>query len=176
MRRSQGPLVATPVILSLFLGTMGAPTNAVGPDHRLIVLTVEREGVAGMTGLEWTIWADGHWTGEYLRPGKSGVQRERLAEGTLQAQQLRTVSEAIGHADFASLPSCMGEAPPVNAQRHSLEVNGKRVTLLGVSSRGRRDLAKQIKRQYGNGREMGQEVRRFLDLMQAVETAVSGDR
>jgi len=173
--RSWRPVLLALIFLRFFAGPLAMPTRAACPDNQLIALTVERDGIAGTTGYEWSIFQDGKWSKSRISLDKTGTHRERLEGGSLTPQELKHVEEAIGKSEFASLPDQIGEAPKVNAQRHSLEVNGKRVCLFGVSSRGAKDLAKQIENYYGTDGKMGEDAHRFLDLMRAVETSVAGN-
>lgn|GEM_PF-6562859 len=129
-----------------------------------------------MTGYEWTIYLDGKWSKARIAGANTGTQKEPIGSGMLEPQRLKKLEAAISAADFASLPKQIGEAPKVNAQTYSLEANGRFVRLQGVSSRGAKDLATQIRKQQGVDRDLPLGMLRFLDLMQAVETAVADDK
>jgi hypothetical protein len=161
------------VCATLFYAT---PRKSDAEEDQRIVFRIERDGVAGVSGYEWTVSPDGHWTQRYFLHSTDAEMTEEVSKGTLTAMENESVRKALKDANFAVMPRELGEAPKVNAERLTLEVGDKKVSVLDSATSGQSKISRQLQTQYDSRKEMTNDKKHFLDALQALENVLQSDR
>jgi hypothetical protein len=133
-------IVSVCLSFSLILGTVALPSGRRVLANGCMLkttLTVKdtQDGFAGTTGTVWTIGSD--CTFRVSRLFGQHVAEPHL-QGSLTPEQQARLSAILAKATEAELPAQMGETPPVNPRRITLEYGGK-VSVLSMRP-GDRDM------------------------------------
>ncbi|MGJ4946194.1 hypothetical protein ACQR1W_36955 [Bradyrhizobium sp. HKCCYLS1011] len=107
----------------------GAANCAGGP---MLTVKDSQDGFAGKTGTIWTINGDCSYEVAQFRGAEINAPHRR---GQLTPEQQAELAKVLAAAGLNSLPSQIGDIPPVNAHQLSIEYQGRTIVLsLGMGN------------------------------------------